>query len=59
MKITFNLDIKKERIQDFILAARTNNDKKILEALKNILLDDFEIEFSAKNKQEIEINKEK
>lgn len=59
MKITFNLDIKKERIQDFIMAARTNNDKKILEALKNILLDDFEIEFSAKNKQEIEINKEK
>lgn len=59
MKITFDLDIKKERIQDFIMAARTNNDKKILEALKNILLDDFEIEFSAKNKQEIEINKEK
>ncbi len=59
MKITFNLDIKKERIQDFIMAVRTNNDKKILEALKNILLDDFEIEFSAKNKQEIEINKEK
>ena len=59
MKITFNLDIKKERIQDFIMAVRTNNDKKILEALKNILLDDFEIEFSAKKKQEIEINKEK
>ena len=59
MKITFDLDIKKERIQDFIMAVRTNNDKKILEALKNILLDDFEIEFSAKNKQEIEINKEK